>query len=47
MGHNRSASEIRADTLVVPLDVDSARGGQRAAVMYSLIVTAKMNDVDP
>ena len=22
-------------------------GGQRAAVMYSLIVTAKMNDVDP
>ncbi len=23
------------------------RGGQRAAVMYSLIVTAKMNDVDP
>ena len=25
----------------------SDRGGQRAAVMYSLIVTAKMNDVDP
>jgi transposase len=23
------------------------RGGQRAAVLYSLIVTAKMNDVDP
>lgn len=23
------------------------RGGQRAAVMYSLIVAAKMNDVDP
>src|SRR3954462_11762851 len=23
------------------------RGGERAAVMYSLIVTAKMNDVDP
>lgn len=23
------------------------RGGQRAAVMYSLIVTAKMNDIDP
>ena len=22
-------------------------GGQRAAAMYSLIVTAKMNDVDP
>lgn len=25
----------------------SARGGQRAAAMYSLIVTAKMNGVDP
>jgi hypothetical protein len=25
----------------------SDRGGQRAAMMYSLIVTARMNDVDP
>ncbi|TDP45667.1 transposase IS66-like protein [Zavarzinia compransoris] len=25
----------------------SGRGGERAAVMYSLIVTARMNDVDP
>jgi transposase len=25
----------------------SDRGGERAAVMYSLIVSAKMNDVDP
>ena len=25
----------------------SDRGGQRAAMMYSLIVSAKMNDVDP
>ena len=25
----------------------SDRGGMRAAAMYSLIVTAKMNDVDP
>ena len=25
----------------------SDRGGQRAAHMYSLIVTAKMNDIDP
>jgi len=25
----------------------SDRGGQRAAVIYSLIVTARMNDVDP
>jgi hypothetical protein len=25
----------------------SDRGGQRAAFMYSLIVTARMNDVDP
>src|SRR4051812_12959952 len=28
-------------------EVASDRGGQRAAVMYSLIVTAKLNDVDP
>jgi len=25
----------------------SDRGGERAAVMYSLIVTARMNDIDP
>lgn len=25
----------------------SDRGGERAAVVYSLIVTAKLNDVDP
>ena len=25
----------------------SDRGGERAAFMYSLIVTAKMNDIDP
>ena len=25
----------------------SDRGGQRAAILYSLIATAKMNDVDP
>jgi transposase len=25
----------------------SDRGGQRAAMMYSLIITAKMNEVDP
>jgi transposase len=23
------------------------RGGQRAAAMYSLVVAAKMNDIDP
>src|ERR1700676_925676 len=28
-------------------DVASDRGGERAAFMYSLIVTAKMNDIDP
>ncbi len=28
-------------------EVASDRGGRRAAAMYSLIVTAKMNDVDP
>jgi hypothetical protein len=27
-------------------DVGSDRGGQRAAFMYSLIVTAKLNDAD-
>ena len=27
--------------------VSSDRGGQRAAFMYSLIVTAKLNDIDP
>ncbi|GGE86285.1 hypothetical protein GCM10011317_49300 [Niveispirillum cyanobacteriorum] len=25
----------------------SDRGGQRAAFMYSLLVTAKLNDIDP
>lgn len=25
----------------------SERGGQRAATMYTLIVSAKMNDIDP
>jgi transposase len=25
----------------------SDRGGERAAAMYSLIVTAKLNDIDP
>jgi transposase len=25
----------------------SDRGGERAAVMYTLIVTAKLNDIDP
>ena len=29
------------------LFVGSDRGGQRAAFMYSLIVTAKLNDIDP
>jgi hypothetical protein len=30
-----------------PSQTASDRGGERAAAMYSLIVTAKMNDVDP
>ncbi len=25
----------------------SDRGGERAAIMYGMIVTAKMNDIDP
>ena len=28
-------------------DVGSDAGGERAAIMYGLIVTAKLNDVDP
>jgi transposase len=28
-------------------EVASDRGGQRAAAMYSLIATAKLNEVDP
>ena len=28
-------------------DVASDRGGERAAVMYTLIQTARLNDVDP
>jgi len=29
------------------LFADSERGGERAAMMYTLIQTAKLNDVDP
>jgi hypothetical protein len=29
------------------LFIGSERGGQRAAAMYTLIVTARMNDIDP
>ena len=32
---------------MLTLFAGSDRGGQRAAAMYSLIVTAKMNDIDP
>jgi transposase len=28
-------------------DVASDRGGRRAAIMYALIGTAKLNDIDP
>jgi transposase len=28
-------------------EVASDRGGERAAVMYTLIVTAKLNEIDP
>jgi transposase len=39
----RSSPDARKSWLFCGSD----RGGERAAVMYSLIVTAKMNDIDP
>ena len=35
-------AEVRSAVAVIPL-----RSGERAAAMYSLIATAKLNDVDP
>ena len=32
---------------MLPVFAGSDRGGERAAVMYTLIGTAKLNDVDP
>jgi len=37
----------RAPSVTLTLFAGSERGGVRAAFMYSLIVTAKMNDIDP
>ena len=37
----------RADRAKAWLFAGSSRGGDRAAFMYSLIVTTKMNDIDP
>ncbi|WP_435540360.1 transposase domain-containing protein, partial [Azospirillum sp. ST 5-10] len=34
-------------SLTCRLTCGSDRGGQRAAIMYGLITTAKLNDVDP
>jgi transposase len=45
MGESRLSRHGRARAAV--LFAGSDRGGQRAAAMYSLIVTAKMNDIDP
>jgi len=42
--HNQGVSEFFTDDW---LFCGSDRGGLRAATMYSLIVTAKMNGVDP
>ena len=45
------ASEVPDDAVIVDSAVEEsqpqASGGERAAFMYSLIVTAKMNDIDP
>jgi transposase len=46
-----STLQIKNATVVLGrkawLFAGSPRGGDRAAFMYSMIVTAKMNDVDP
>lgn len=53
--HVLAAERLHGDDTTVPLlargatwlFAGSQRGGERAAFMYSLIVTAKMNDIDP
>ena len=49
--HGRAAAERAIRGLALGrkswLFVGSDRGGERAAIMYSLIVTCKLNDVDP
>jgi transposase len=49
LSHNAAERGVRGITLGRKswLFCGSDRGGERAAVMYSLIVTAKMNDIDP
>jgi transposase len=49
LSNNAAERAVRGITLGRKswLFAGSDRGGQRAAAMYSLIVTAKMNDVDP
>jgi hypothetical protein len=38
---------IKADDLAARIDPGSDRGGERAAAIYTLIATAKLNGVDP
>src|SRR5260370_13648227 len=51
LGQTRRAAERALRGLALGrkawLFAGSDRGGQRAALLYSLIVTAKLNDVDP
>jgi transposase len=49
MTNNAAESALRGVALgrKAWLFAGSSRGGDREAFMYSLIVTAKMNDVDP
>src|SRR4249920_2810024 len=49
LSNNAAERELRGIALGRKswLFAGSDRGGERAAVMYSLIVTAKMNDIDP
>ena len=42
--HVMAAGRVHGDDTTVPM---SDRGGNRAAAMYSLIVTAKLNNIDP
>jgi len=49
LSNNAAERGVRGITLGRKLSLfcGSDRGGERAAVMYSLIVSAKMNDIDP
>jgi transposase len=47
LSNNAAERGVRGIALGRKMFCGSDRGGERAAVMYSPIVTAKMNDIDP